>query len=141
MKIEGRVGAAGPVRNSPKAGAAKGTAAEFAEALQRGDAEPVNPTGAVSPLSGIEGLFALQEVGEDGGDERAQAQGEVMLDRLEELKRGLLLGRIAPSQLDQLARLSADAAAKARDPRLKEILNEIELRAQVELAKLAPTDG
>ena len=135
MKIDGRVSGAGSAKPTSKSGQAKGGSAEFAEALGRGG-EPVGPAAGVAPLSGIEGLFALQEVGDQGDDERAQAQGEAVLDRLEELKHGLLLGQIAPTRLDQLAKLSADAAAKARDPRLRAVLQEIELRAQVELAKL-----
>jgi hypothetical protein len=82
-------------------------------------------------------LFALQEVPDaTAGRKRALARGHRLLDRLDELRLGLLLGHIARDKLADLARLARDGGQEVDDPNLREILAEIELRAEVELAKL-----
>ena len=59
-----------------------------------------------------------------------------MLDNLEEIRLGLLLGTIPVSRLEQLAQLVRAQREQVNDPKLTAILDEIELRAAVELAKL-----
>jgi hypothetical protein len=59
-----------------------------------------------------------------------------MLDKLEEIRLGLLLGTIPQSRLEQLAHLVRAQRELVNDPKLTAILDEIELRAAVELAKL-----
>jgi hypothetical protein len=53
----------------------------------------------------------------------------------------LLLGSIAPSKLNDLARLAKEGSATIADPKVREVLQDIELRARVELAKLEPRDA
>ena len=63
-------------------------------------------------------------------------RAELLLDKLDQLRHGLLLGKISGRQLTDLmnsVRLRQDQFV---DPRIREVLNEIELRAAVELAKL-----
>lgn len=59
-----------------------------------------------------------------------------MLEQLEDVRIGLLTGSISQSQLQDLARNAKQAREEYLDPRLSEALDEIELRARVELAKL-----
>jgi hypothetical protein len=133
MKVEGsRPAGATPIRKDSKGGGR----GEFADSLRTGASAAPAPVAAAAPPGGIEGLFALQEVSDPTADSQAAARGGEILDRLDELRRGLLLGQISPDRLAQLARLSRDASRQASDPRLKEVLDEIELRAEVELAKL-----
>jgi hypothetical protein len=98
-----------------------------------------SPAG-VSPASqagAIEGILALQEVDEDGrGRKQAVEQGEEMLDRLDEIRSGLLTGSLNRGTLEKLLEQVSRRAEDAPDPRLREILEEIKLRAAVELAKL-----
>ncbi len=89
-----------------------------------------------SIVGGIDALFAMQNVADALDDRGAAARGEEILDRLEDLRRGLLLGRIGRDKLGRLAALSSAGAQSATDPRLRDLLLEIDLRAQVELAKL-----
>jgi hypothetical protein len=99
-------------------------------------AASVAPSGA---MTGVETLLALQEVNEDGRSRtRAKAQANAVLDQLEQIRMGLLFGFVPRNRLEQLQRLAEDLKGAALDPRLAEILAEIELRARVELAKLAP---
>jgi hypothetical protein len=55
---------------------------------------------------------------------------------LDELRLAILDGRLRPVDLERLTRLVAEQRTAADDPRLAGILDEIELRAAVELAKL-----
>jgi hypothetical protein len=114
--------------------------ADFAENLRVED-EADTASSAVSgasAMAGIEALFALQEV-PDAATERKRAvgRGNRILDRLEDLRMGLLLGHIGRDRLAELAHLAREGSQNVADPVLREILLEIELRAEVELAKLA----
>ena len=89
------------------------------------------------PISAVDALLTLQEV-PDGSQGRSKglARAQDMLAALEDVRRGLLLGAIPRAKLEALARLARTRREVFQDPRLTEILDEIELRAEVELAKL-----
>ena len=61
--------------------------------------------------------------------------GRDILDDLDTLKIDLLSGRANPAALERLASRVKQQADRSDDPQLQRILAEIELRAQVELAK------
>jgi hypothetical protein len=82
-------------------------------------------------------MLALQEVGEVAERNRkARERGNAMLDRLEAIRIGLLDGVVSAETIAELGRLVRDPQDSAGDPRLAGLLDEIELRAAVELAKL-----
>ena len=111
----------------------------FADNL-RGQEEVESAAVSSTPLlSDVDALFSLQEVGDGTGEKRrAVLRADEMLDRLEDLKRGLLIGSIGLDKLTELARLAKEGAVTVEDPKIRDILGEIELRARVELAKLDP---
>lgn len=112
-----------------------GSGAKFASELS--DARP--PTSAVpsGPAGAIDGILALQEVDEDGrGTRQERERGEAILDRLDDIRHGLLTGSVNPQTLETLLTQVQQQRKTFTDPRLTEILEEIELRAAVELAKL-----
>lgn len=92
-------------------------------------------TGA-GPIGGVGALFALQEVDADGERRRAAQRGNDLLDELEALKLGLLLGHFPKDRLQNLLAMVRQRQEKIADPRLAGVLADIELRAEVELAKL-----
>jgi len=87
----------------------------------------------------VEAILAVQEV-PDAPEERsrglARQYGDDLLDRLESLRRDILLGAIPKEKLANLARALRAQRGQTDDPRLKGIIDEIELRAKVEIAKL-----
>ncbi|OYU48474.1 MAG: hypothetical protein CFE31_12695 [Rhizobiales bacterium PAR1] len=90
----------------------------------------------ISIMGGLEALIAIQS--EDNSRERKRRstrRGQAMLDVLDELKLALLSGHLPP---DMQARLSATLREgwPSGDPKLDGIIDSIELRAEVELAKL-----
>lgn len=66
----------------------------------------------------------------------APRRGFDLLDRLDEIRMGLLMGTIPTDRLNNLLRLVRGSRDGAMDPKLNAILDDIELRAMVELAKL-----
>jgi hypothetical protein len=107
----------------------------FAEALS-GDGAP---TAANTPqaVATVDNLFVLQEVA-DGltGRRRAVQRGNTLLDRLDDIRIGLLTGSLPRGQLETLRRMAQERDDLGNDPQLAAILDEIELRVAVELAKL-----
>ena len=90
----------------------------------------------ISILGGLEALIAIKA--DDSSRERRRRsakRGQGMLDVLDELKLALLAGHLPP---DLPARISASLreAAPSGDGALDTIVDAIELRAEVELAKL-----
>jgi hypothetical protein len=119
------------VRRADKA--KSGKAGEFSRLLDLGESDDVRGPAAAAPL---EPLVKIQEV-DDRQDRQSRQRGEEILARLEELRLGLLEGRIPRERLDGLVQLCEQQRGKVTDPRLAEILDEIDLRARVELAKLS----
>lgn len=127
-----RLRAAALKRADRRAGT-KGT--EFAEALG-GESRAGGVSGS-APLGSVDALLTLQAVGErPDGSARARERAEELLDRLDEIRLGLLLGTIPATQLEQLSAAIQRKRDHVADPRLAELLDEVDLRARVELAKL-----
>ena len=147
MKVEGPKGPSSvQAKKTKKTERSSGTG--FASELGRvsgGDetAESVGPADQSSGIAGVDGVFAAQSVdpglGQPGPDERKRRaqRGADILDRLEEVRRGLLMGAIPKDRLADLARVVREKRDKGADPVVSRLLDEIELRAEVELAKLS----
>ena len=94
-------------------------------------------TAGLAPLTSLAGILAAQEVDEPlTGRRRARQRGDELLDALDELKLALLDGKLPPGKLRALQSMAAAQRGRADDPALQAVLDEIELRTAVELAKL-----
>jgi len=92
--------------------------------------------GAAHSIGGIDALLALQEVDDPlTGRRKAMARGHDLLDGMEALKADLLAGRVSPDRLHRIMAL-LQARSDSGDAALEGVIDEIELRARVELAKL-----
>lgn len=136
VKING-TGQVGSTSSSNRKKGVRGDGDSFRAALETQTATPAAAPVALSPLSAVEGLFALQEAPDAAaGRSKGVARAEDMLKQLDEVRRGLVLGTIPVNTLKSLAYSVRQQRAQTDDPRLNDILAEIELRAEVELAKL-----
>jgi hypothetical protein len=92
---------------------------------------------AVPGLSGLDALIALQAIDSDRPSRRRRAvrQGHHLLDILDEMKIGLLSGTVSGSALDRIATLLGGLEPSG-DEAVDQLVAEIALRAEVELAKL-----
>ena len=136
MKID-RVSPIGtkPSRRSERSDGSKSSS--FSKALGSSPAPAPSSVSGNGALGPVDALLALQEVpGESNRRGRAQQRGEDLLDRLDELRLAMLDGRLPMATIERLADVANAQRAKTDDPRLVEVLDEIELRAAVELAKL-----
>ena len=84
-------------------------------------------------------MIALQGI-EDPLERRRHAvkRGRVALDALDELKIGLLGGDFSPAILTRLQAAAAHLKLGSGSADLDAVLGEIELRVEVEIAKMAP---
>ncbi len=98
-----------------------------------------SPVGGASGISVNDAIFAAQMV--NGEEEREMRRkmvkrGATLLEKLEDIRDGLLAGYISKDKLIEISRFVKDRRFEGADERLKEIIEEIELRVEVELAKL-----
>ena len=94
-------------------------------------------TGGLAGLVGVDALLALQDVGGPlERKRRAVSRAGRMLDVLDGLKLALLEGELSGADVERLRRAVRDERQLTDDPRLEGVLDEIEMRAAVELAKL-----
>ena len=138
MKVGGanRLGSSA-LKSTGKTSAGSGQSFE----VQKGGASPETPVVApVSPLAAVDTLIALQEV-EDPLARRQKAVKRAydILDLLDSIRLGLISGGIPQAQLNALVNLVENRRDTFVDPQLSGLIDEIELRARVEIAKLEQT--
>lgn len=137
MKVEGP-GSPRPsgIRKKGSVGGASGS--DFASRLggvrESGESAPA---ASARPVASVDGVLAVQAADDPTtGRRRAVARGKDLLDQLDRLRLALLEGRLSADQLARLASRVAEQRDQVTDPALSAVLDEIELRAAVELAKL-----
>lgn len=137
----GSTGAAKPVGSTRKSARSSSVESDFSFFLEETDAASTASVAASAGVSGIEALLAAQSVGDalqDGAKKRrAAAHGNDILDKLEDLRAAILTGVISKSKLIELAQTLRDKREPGLDKELNQILDDIELRAEIELAKLS----
>jgi Class II flagellar assembly regulator len=121
------------VRREGKADAAQ--AGPFTSALVND--QPPAPATAPATINSLDALLIIQEVPDAlAGRRRAVQRGDALLDRLEDVRLALLTGVLPRERLEELSRLARTSRDSITDPRLGAVLDEIDLRVAVELAKL-----
>lgn len=140
MKV-GSASSAKSVGSARKTGGVTSSGATGFSALLEEVGEPSAPSvAAASSVGGVEALLAAQAVGDalqdDGRKRRAVARGNDILDKLEDLRAELLTNGVSKQKLIALAQELRERRDAGLDDELNAILDEIELRAEVELAKL-----
>jgi Class II flagellar assembly regulator len=133
------VSTSGARRTDKTSGSAKGA---FKQALNSAmdTLEEAQAFDGPSAMGGVETLWAVQAMGDSTEREsrrRLVQRGEDILDRLEEVRHCLLMGTIPKDKLEQLTQMIRARREACSDPRLGNLLDDIELRAEVELAKLS----
>lgn len=100
-------------------------------------AAKVSTLAPVTAAASLDALLALQAVDDatQAPRRRAAVRGRTLLDTLEEVRADLLVGRVTPEKLDRLVALICEAR-EAATPQLDALIDDIELRVRVELAKL-----
>jgi Class II flagellar assembly regulator len=123
-----------PVRRAGRTAAGDG--ASFA-AEEIADAKTAAALTGTGPIAAVNTILALQGV-EDSTDSRTRGvrHGEQLLSLLDEVRDGLLAGGIPRATLHRLAAAISKRRESFVDPDLQSVLDDIDLRARIELAKL-----
>ena len=134
----------GQTRTASQAGSARGAQTRsggsgFAPAGASGARGTAGLSGLAS-LGAVDALLALQETPQSDDAlhsprRRAIRRGEEMLDILDEIKLSLLMGQLPKAKLSRLLSVVERQLGGIADPGLRDLLDQIELRARVELAK------
>jgi len=99
--------------------------------------QKIDPVASTNRISSVDAVVGMQEITDDNKDERgAKNRANLILDKLEDIRMGLLLGEIPKSNLEELSKVLQVARENSADSKLLEIIDDIELRAKIELAKL-----
>jgi class II flagellar assembly regulator FliX len=130
------LGPNGPATSAATPAARRAATGVFSLPSEEAHSAPAGTTG-VRTVGGIDALIALQGVeGVDERRRRAAKRGHAALDVLDEMKLGLLSGRLEPGMLLRLKSAAAGLKDLSGDPQLDGVLAEIDLRVEVELAKV-----
>lgn len=136
MKVSGP-GATGSTSGPRATRAGGGEGFRIAMPAAPQGASQVASTSGISAVMGVEALLSLQDVGSPTERKRrAVGRAGRILDVLDEIKVALLDGDLNATSLDRLRRAVRDERSNTEDPDLEAVLDDIELRAAVEMAKL-----
>lgn len=131
----GRTGAVGKTDKAKKAGSVSGSS--FADLLseEAGGVESVTPALGAGAISTLLSIQANEQATEREQRQRAIAYGDDLLDELDNLRVGLLMGNYTINQLQQISYRLEHRRLSIDDPDLLSIIDDIELRVRVEIAK------
>jgi hypothetical protein len=133
MRIVGptKTGAAGPTATTRRT--SSGTFSLPEDEAAQAPAQVSTPRA----IGGIDALIALQGI-EDPVERRRRVvrRGRTALDALDELKLGLLGGTLDTATLNKLKSAASGLRDLSGDPGLDDVMAEIEVRVEVELAKM-----
>jgi hypothetical protein len=104
--------------------------------------DEVEGTEVASIISTINSLSSLQQVIDDiENKQRSYAQGKDILECLEDLKRKMLHRELSQGDLTNLISTLEQARIYSMDLSLNNVIDEIEIRARIEIAKIERNMG
>ncbi len=134
MRVSGTSAAKAASSSKKSKGKASGQAFSLPTETGTSGSTPVT---AANPLAAIDALLAVQET--DDATNRKSAglkYGNSILDLLDQVRLGLLTGGLSRTALERLTHMMDGRRDSFTDPNLAAILDEIDLRARIEIAKL-----
>ena len=142
MKVRESVNT-GNVSSTHKSSSVTSKGSEFASVLADtiGGTEEGQGVLSSSNVGSVDAVFMVQNVSDsldqDSKQRKEIERGNNLLDRLEEIRRELLSGSVSKERLISLAQMVRSRREAGIPERLEEIISEIELRVEVELAKIS----
>ncbi len=138
MKV-GETKGPGKAAKSKKASSAGASgSADFSQYVQGGVSEAPSAQ-ATQSIAQLDSLLAAQEVedpAQRSARKRSFVRADSILDKLEEVRLKMLVGNLTVGHMVDVADVVASHRDKIDDPQLVSIMDEIDLRAQVEIAKV-----
>ena len=137
MKVEGPSKTSG-ASGSKKTGkvSADGSFEDFIASAPKG-ASGAAPTQHIARVDALLSVQEAESPTERAAKRRMTARADDILLELDDLRIGLLTGTMTLGQVIDIADVVASHRERVSDPKLTAILDEIDLRAQIEIAKAA----
>ncbi|NCC22517.1 MAG: flagellar assembly protein FliX [Alphaproteobacteria bacterium] len=137
MKIEGpnKTGGAQPGKGKGKVSSSGGS---FGDLISKGAGETKGAS-AAQQIARVDALLAVQAAEDPtarAARQRMRKRSESILDELDRLRMAMLNGTLTVGHMVDIADVVASHRERIDDPEMAAILDEIDLRAQVELAKM-----
>lgn len=105
-----------------------------------GSSDETSGVSSVSSINAVDSIFMVQAVGDategESRKKRSIDRGNAMLDALEDIRRELIFGEVSKERLLELAQMLRVRQEQGIPEKLDAIIKDIELRVEVELAKL-----
>ncbi len=137
MKVEGP-SKSGKADQSKKAGKTSKGDSTFGDMVV-GAAKEASSTQATQAISKVDALLAVQGV-ETATDRKAkrrmQERGDKILRQMDHMRLAILTGNLTIGQVLDIADVVASHRENIDDPEMSAVLDEIDLRAQIEIAKM-----
>ncbi len=135
MKIDGpsKTQGAGGSKKSGKVDS-DGSFGDFIASAPKSTASAA-PTHSIARVDALLSVQAAESPTERAARKRMKERGESVLQELDKLRHSILTGTMTLGQIVDIADVVASHRERVTDPKLTAILDEIDLRAQIELAK------
>lgn len=137
MKIQGPGPTKGPSKTTKKDKPQKSDST-FDEMVSGGAKESA-PAKATQSIAHVDALLAVQgaeDPTQGAARKRMRGRAGSILDELDKIRNAMLGGTLTVGHMIDIADVVASHREKITDPKLTDIMDEIDLRAQVELAKM-----
>jgi hypothetical protein len=137
MKIEGPSKSQKTSKSKGTSGSGK-TNGTFG-AMVTGGAKETAGAGRTQSIASVDALLSVQAA-EDPTERKARRRmkerGDDLIQKLDDIRHGLLTGSMTVGHVLNIADVVASHREKITDPTLTAVLDEIDLRAQIEIAKM-----
>ncbi len=138
MKVGGTKGPNSTSKSKSTSSSSGDNTVDFSQYVKGGVSESAS-TSATQSIAQLDALLAVQEIEDPtkkAAKKRVIIRADDILDKLEGLRVKMLSGSLTVGHMIDIADVVASHRDKIDDPKLTAIMDEIDLRAQVELAKM-----
>lgn len=122
-------------KKSDKADAADGSFQDFM-ASGTSQSQAASTSSSIASVDVLLAAQAVEDPEERAAKQRMRVRADTLLDGLDNIRDALLTGTLTLGHCIGIADVVASHREKIEDPALTAILDEIDLRAQVEIAKM-----
>ena len=137
MKVQGP-GQAQGASSTKKSGKTAKSDSHFGDFIASGpsSAETVKTTQSIGTVDSLLALQGAEDPAAQSSRKRMKQRAGVILGELDKLRMAMLTGQVTVGHMVDIADVIASHREKISDPALTAIMDEVDLRAQVELAKM-----
>ncbi len=137
MKVQGP-GPTRPTSPTKKSGKVSESGGSFDEMVSGGTqaAAETKTTQSIAHVDALLAVQAAEDPTERAARKRMHVRSDNVLKELDKLRMAMLNGSLTVGHMIDIADVVASHREKILDPELTDIMDEIDLRAQVELAKM-----